>query len=247
MILNNPLYKLERNALFFHYCQHLFASLLILGIYPIYEIYMREVDRIAGSLGIVVINFTICPSHPHLLLKASDAELVRIFVRRLNSSFSNIVRALDDGHYGIKGKLFAGRPYLTPITSFRQLLECSFYIHHNNDGLFGTKMAKGGIFNNWNSSFRRYEDGSATKQNDLLLSLVDLENDEYMKLFWMDREKRKIILDEIDAEQNRDLEDSVFKKNPNLPYETEVRNIRFINESELVKQKTCMKHKPLNL
>ncbi|MFA7189486.1 MAG: hypothetical protein WC117_05340 [Sphaerochaetaceae bacterium] len=246
MILYDPLDKIEWNALFFHYCQHLISTLLIFGAYPVYLIYMQEVERLAKELNIIVINFTICPTHPHLILKARDAAVVQIFVKRLNSSFSNILRNLEGGRYWKGGKLFLGKPHLTPITSFRQLLECSIYVHHNNDGLFGTKMAKGGIFNNWNSSFRRYEDGSATKKNDYLLALLNLENHEYLSLFWMDRDERRKILDEIETEQDERLQDQVFKKNPDLPYATEVKAIRFINDSELLDPGIIMKHKPFN-
>ncbi|MDD4007308.1 MAG: hypothetical protein PHO44_04940 [Sphaerochaetaceae bacterium] len=240
MIIYNPLGRLERNALFFHYCQHLFGMLLIFGAYPVYEIYMREVRRIAKELGIIVINFTICPSHPHLILKAYDAELVRIFVKRLNTSFANILRSLDGGRYYSGGRLFASRPYLTPITSFRQLIECSLYVHHNNDSLFGTKMAKGGIFNSWNSSFQKYEDGTATMENDYLLHLLQMSNADYMRLFRMTREERRVILDKLEAVQDKDKENRIFKKNPDLPYCTEVKEIQFINESDLQKQEELM-------
>ncbi|MCK9331457.1 MAG: hypothetical protein M0Q94_16430, partial [Candidatus Cloacimonetes bacterium] len=80
---------------------------------------------------------------------------------------------------------------------------------------------------------RRYEEGLATKENDYLLSVLDLDCQQYMRIFSMKPDERRFLIDKLASVQDKAAEGRMFKRNPELPYSTDVSGIHFINESEL--------------
>ena len=233
MINHNSQGGQEQNAVIFFYRQYLLAPIQCLGLYPVFGIYMDTAARMADRNGVQVINFTICPACPMFLLKAGDIRNIHAFIHGLNTAMANVLRTYEGGKHTRDGKVFMRKPLLVPIAGFASLLECSLFIHHCNDHLAGTKMARGGMFNNWNSSLRRYEEGLANKENDYLLSVLDLDCQQYMRIFSMKLEERRRLLEKLASVQDKAAEGRMFKRNPELPYSTDVSGIHFINEPEL--------------